>query len=94
MSPFPPTKNGSTKIRGVNGSRSNSGKQWFKCLWSSVVDHEYFRSSMVCQQFLLLFSWPQFREVCLNYEVVMFQPRTGTPPYLGSVTNCYIAILL
>ena len=28
---------------------------------------------------------PLFREVCLNYEVVVFQPQTGTPPHLGYV---------
>ena len=27
------------------------------------------------------------REVCLNDEVVVFQPRTVTPPHLGSVAN-------
>ena len=43
---------------------------------------------------LLLFSCPPVREVCPNYEVVMFQPQTGTPPDLCSVDNCYIAILL
>ena len=43
---------------------------------------------------LLLFSWPLFREVCPNYEVEMFQPRTGTPPDLGSVANFYVAILI
>ena len=43
---------------------------------------------------LLLFSWPPVREVCPNYEVVMFQTQKGTPPDLGSVTNCYIDMLL
>ena len=43
---------------------------------------------------LLLFSWPPVREVCPNYEVVMLQPRTGTPADLGSVADCYVAILL
>ena len=28
---------------------------------------------------------PLVREVCTNDEVVMFQPRAVTPPYLGSV---------
>ena len=42
----------------------------------------------------LLFSWPPVREVCTNDEVVMFQPGTGKPPELGSIDNCYIAILL
>ena len=39
--------------RGVNGSRSNHGKQWFNCLWSSVLDHKYFRSSTVSQQLVI-----------------------------------------
>ena len=43
---------------------------------------------------MLFFYWPPVREVCPNYEVVMFQPRTGTPPDLGSVANCYVAIIL
>ena len=29
------------------------------------------------------------REVCPNYEVVLFQPRTVNPPYLGYVDYCY-----
>ena len=43
---------------------------------------------------LLLISCPPVREVFPNYEVVMFQPRTGTPTDLGSITNFYRAILL
>ena len=42
---------------------------------------------------LLFFSWPLVHEVCPNYEVVVFQPRTGTPLDLGSVSNCYVYIL-
>ena len=38
---------------------------------------------------LLLFTWPPVHEVCPNYEVVMFQSQTATPPYLGSVVNFY-----
>ena len=40
---------------------------------------------------LLLFAWPPVRVVCLNHDVVMFQPWTGTPPYLGSVVNFYVS---
>ena len=43
---------------------------------------------------MLLFSWPPVHEVCPNYEVVMFQPQTGTPLDLGSVANFYVAMLL
>ena len=39
----------------------------------------------------LLFSWPPVRGLCLNHEVVMFQPSTVTPLYLGSVVNCYVS---
>ena len=39
---------------------------------------------------LILFSWSPVRGVCLNHEVVMFQPQILAPPYLGSVMNCYI----
>ena len=40
---------------------------------------------------MLLLAWPPLSGVCLNHEVVMFQPRTVTPLYLGSVINCYVA---
>ena len=43
---------------------------------------------------LLLFSWQPVCEVCLNYLLVMFQPRTGTSLDLGSVANFYAATLL
>ena len=43
---------------------------------------------------MLLFPWPPFRKVCPNYYVVMFQPRTWTSPYLGSISNCYVDMLL
>ena len=33
----------------------------------------------------LLLAWLAVRDVCLNYEVVVFQPQTGTATYLGSV---------
>ena len=33
----------------------------------------------------------QVRGVYPNHEVVMFQPRTVTSTYLGSVFNCYIS---
>ena len=42
----------------------------------------------------LLLSWPPVRELCPNHEVVVFQPQTGTSPDLGSITYCYIAVLL
>ena len=38
--------------------------------------------------------WPPVREVCLNYEVVDFQPWTLTTPDLGSVAYCCVAYLL
>ena len=59
----------------------------------SEISLDYIYNMIRCWR-LLLFSWPPFREVCLNYEVVMFQPWTWTPPDLGSVANCYISILL
>ena len=43
---------------------------------------------------VLLFSWPLVHEVCTDYEVVIFQPQTWTSMDLGSVANCYVAILL
>ena len=38
--------------------------------------------------------WPPVREVCPNYEAVMFQPWTLTTPDLGYIVYCYIAYLL
>ena len=40
---------------------------------------------------MLLFSWPLLCRVCTNNEVVMLQPRTVTPPYLGYVVNFYVS---
>ena len=40
---------------------------------------------------LLLLACPPVRGVCPNHEVMMFQPQTVTPTYLGSVVNCYVA---
>ena len=37
--------------------------------------------------------WPPVCEVCPNYEVVEFQPRTLTTPDLGSVAYCYVLLL-
>ena len=39
----------------------------------------------------LLFSRQPVCGVCTNHEVVMFQPRTVTPPYLGSAINSYLS---
>ena len=36
---------------------------------------------------LMLFSWPLARSVRPNYDVVMFQPRSGTAPSLGSFVD-------
>ena len=47
----------------------------------------YSRYEEISKTTILLFSWPPVREVCLNYEVVMFQPCTGTPQYLLYITN-------
>ena len=37
---------------------------------------------------------PPVRAVCSNHEVVVFQPRTVTDPYLGSVANITTIIAL
>ena len=34
---------------------------------------------------LCVCDWSPVRKLYLNYEVVVFQPHTGTPPHLGSV---------
>ena len=38
--------------------------------------------------------WLSVFDICLNYEVVMFQPCTFTTPYLDSVAYCYMDYLL
>ena len=38
----------------------------------------------------MLLAWPLVRGMCLNHEVVMFQPRTVNPLYPGYVVNCYV----
>ena len=38
--------------------------------------------------------WPPFCEVCLNYDVVMFQPQIFTTPDLGSINYCCLYYLL
>ena len=44
--------------------------------------------------FLLFFPCTRICKLCPDYEVVMFQPCIGTPLNLGSVSNCYLAIIL
>ena len=34
--------------------------------------------------------WPPVRVVCLNHEVLLFQPRTVTTPDLGPITGFYV----
>ena len=62
-----------------------------KAFQDTVLWHKKFLHLCIL---LLLFSWPPFREVCPNYEVVMFLPCTDTPLDLGTVDNFYIAIIL
>ena len=56
--------------------------------------YTYDKNKNIYASFVLLFSWPRVREVCTNYEVVMLQPQTGTPPDLGFVANCDVDIPL
>ena len=41
-----------------------------------------------------MFSWTLVCELLPNYEVMMFQPWTGTTQDLGSFAYCYVAIIL
>ena len=41
---------------------------------------------------VVVFNRPTVREVCPEYDMVEFQPRTLTLPYLGSVAFHYILI--
>ena len=43
-----------------------------------------FTSWKRAQDLMLLCFWPPVRDLCPNYEVVIFQPRTVTPPHIGS----------
>ena len=64
------------------------------CILLNSMEEYTYRWIYVLQMKRLLSSWPLFCEVCHNYEVVMFQPWTGTPSDLGSVSSCYIDIFL
>ena len=55
---------------------------------------KYFKSHICALDFyslLFLLLWPPVLGVCPNHEVVMFQHWTVTPPYIGSIVNCYVA---
>ena len=44
----------------------------------------HFQLILICV-LLLFFAWPMVLVVCPNHEVLVFQPRTGNDPYLGSI---------
>ena len=48
-------------------------------------------SSWHLQYNIPLFYFPLIRGVCPNNWLVMFQPQTVTPPYLGSVVKCHVS---
>ena len=57
------------------------------CSFTSMVFTCFVNNSNFHFYLLLLFSWPPGRVVWPDYEVVMFQPRSGTATSLGSVAN-------
>ena len=50
---------------------------------SNFEDRVVFNPVAVVDIVFVLYLWPPVREVCTNYEVVVFQPRTLNPPHLG-----------
>ena len=54
------------------------------------LDSVYFWTYISCCCCLY---WPPVREVCPNYVVVEFQPRTINTTDLGSVAYCYVHLL-
>ena len=52
------------------------------------ISHGYYNSGRLC----CCCCWPPVRELCPNYEVVEFHPRTLTTPDLGSIAYCYTII--
>ena len=53
------------------------------------INHEWNNTVTLLGPHVWWCNRPPVREVCLNYEVVIFQPRTVTPPHLGSVAYRY-----
>ena len=68
--------------------------QTFNFSVSRVYDHSVILTNQCCMQNnrergfysmrLLLYFWPSVHEVFPNFEVVVFQPLTFTPPHIGS----------
>ena len=71
-------------------STVSSPYHWSNILSGVIHSTVYIPRLLTCCFFVLL-SWPPVCGVCPNHEVVMFQPRTVTPPYLVSVVNSYLA---
>ena len=68
---------------------TNNLLQQFGLLYGGkrIDKFQVFRWSTITLLLLLLFVWPPARAVWPNYEVVMFQPWSGTVPGLGSVAS-------
>ena len=69
----------SRTISPQEGMRSKSTSQ-SKCT-------AVFKVLCVTYIYVCVCNCPPVHEVCPNYDVVMFQPRTETPPHLGSVAS-------
>ena len=63
-------------------------REIWKCKILDTWHSKIFRDAGV----VVVVNWPPLGEVCPNYEVVEFQPRTVTPPHIGSVDFRYILI--
>ena len=57
----------------------------------TIPKHPLEEANGIILPLFLLFLLPPVLGVCPNHEVVMFQPRTVTHLYLGSVVSCYVA---
>ena len=72
-------------------STVSSSYHWSNILHGVIHSPIYIPRLVVVVVVFVLLSWLPVCGLCPNHEVVIFQPRTVTPPYLASVVNCYVA---
>ena len=73
------------------GSPSPMVQRFRQYFQDTIPKHPLEESNGIILPLFLLFLLPPVLGVCPNHEVVMFQPRTVTHLYLGSVVSCYVA---
>ena len=60
----------------------------YPIIFSYFIEYGY-HYHIDCLNFVVVVNRTQVRDVCLNVEVVVFQPRTVTSPHLGYVDFRY-----